>query len=185
MCNEAITRRLTPKGALDPLLALCSFRWVCFTEGSLTYDLLCNRTTSSLPYPEGMTNWSKCCRWNLSLHFLSRNIFNQIVLKFVPMSTIYNKSALAYAMGYQWLVEQAASQCLNSLGPSDVIWRWRSGSTMVLIMACCLTHQAITWTNVDFSSGRSFGNHLRALSQEDLKIPISKARLKITFLKSH
>ena len=27
----------------------------------------------------------------------------------------------------------------NSLGPSDVIWRWRSCSTLVQVMACCLT----------------------------------------------
>ena len=45
-------------------------------------------------------------------------------------------------------------------------------------------HQAITWTNVDLSSIRSCGIHLRTLSWEDLKIPYSKARLKIMFLKS-
>ena len=28
---------------------------------------------------------------------------------------------------------------LNSLGPSDAIWRWRSWSTLVQLMACCLT----------------------------------------------
>ena len=27
----------------------------------------------------------------------------------------------------------------NSLGPSDTIWRWRSWSTLVQVMACCLT----------------------------------------------
>ena len=27
----------------------------------------------------------------------------------------------------------------NSLGPSDAIWRWRSGSTLIQVMACCLT----------------------------------------------
>ena len=33
------------------------------------------------------------------------------------------------------------SSCLwvNSLGPSDAIWRWRSWSTLVQVMACCLT----------------------------------------------
>ena len=45
-------------------------------------------------------------------------------------------------------------------------------------------HQAITWTNVDLSPVRSCGIHLRTLSWEDLQIPISKARLKSTFLKS-
>ena len=28
---------------------------------------------------------------------------------------------------------------INSLGPSDAIWRWRSWSTLVQVMACCLT----------------------------------------------
>ena len=27
----------------------------------------------------------------------------------------------------------------NSLGPSDAIWHWRSWSTLVQVMACCLT----------------------------------------------
>ena len=29
--------------------------------------------------------------------------------------------------------------CVNSLWPSDVIWRQRSGSTLAQVMACCLT----------------------------------------------
>ena len=31
------------------------------------------------------------------------------------------------------------SYCLNSLKPSDAIWRPRSGSTLAQVMACCLT----------------------------------------------
>ena len=45
--------------------------------------------------------------------------------------------------------------------------------------------KAITWTNVDLSSVRSCGIHRRALSLENLKIPVSKTRLKIAFLESH
>ena len=30
-------------------------------------------------------------------------------------------------------------QKINSLGPSDAIWRWRSWLTLVQVMACCLT----------------------------------------------
>ena len=48
---------------------------------------------------------------------------------------------------FQWLKKIA-----NSLWHCDAIWWHRSGSTLTQIMACCLTHQAITWTNVDFSS---------------------------------
>ena len=43
-------------------------------------------------------------------------------------------------------------------------------------------HQAITWTDVNLSSVRSCGIHRSASSWDDLKIPIRKARLKITFL---
>ena len=46
-------------------------------------------------------------------------------------------------------------------------------------------HQAFTWTNVDLSSVTSCGIHRRALSSVDLKIPISKTRLKHTFLELH
>ena len=31
------------------------------------------------------------------------------------------------------------SQCINSLWPSDDIWRQRYGSTLAQVMACCLT----------------------------------------------
>ena len=40
-------------------------------------------------------------------------------------------------------------------------------------------HQAIAWTNVDFSSVRSFGIHLRATSQARFKISIIDMSLKI------
>ena len=46
-------------------------------------------------------------------------------------------------------------------------------------------HQAITWTNVDLSLLRSLGIHLRALSLDNVKIPINKTRLKIAVLKWH
>ena len=45
-------------------------------------------------------------------------------------------------------------------------------------------HQAINWTKIDLSV-KFCGIHLRAFSLGDLKIPISKTRLKIAFLKSH
>ena len=46
-------------------------------------------------------------------------------------------------------------------------------------------HQAITWNNVDLSSVRFLAIHLRALSLDDVKIPINKMRLKIAILKWH
>ena len=44
-------------------------------------------------------------------------------------------------------------------------------------------HQAVTWMDVDLSSVRSHGVHLRVLSYEDLKILISKTKLNMIFLK--
>ena len=44
-------------------------------------------------------------------------------------------------------------------------------------------HQAITWTNVDLSSVRSSGIHLRAISWEMPQPPFTKVSLKMTYLK--
>ena len=46
-------------------------------------------------------------------------------------------------LGNGWIISSHAL-CLgmwffNSSGPSDAIWRWRSWSTLVQVMACCLT----------------------------------------------
>ena len=46
-------------------------------------------------------------------------------------------------------------------------------------------HQAITWTNVDWSSMKSNDIHIRAISQEARQPSITKFRLKITYLKFH
>ena len=43
--------------------------------------------------------------------------------------TVWSKSVIGLR---HWL-------CFNSMGPSDAIWHWRSCSTMVQVMACCLT----------------------------------------------
>ena len=42
----------------------------------------------------------------------------------------------------------------------DTIWWQRSGSTLAQVMACCLMAQAITWTNVDWSSVNSNDIHI-------------------------
>ena len=40
---------------------------------------------------------------------------------------------------YKLLTTSPRGQWLNSLRPSDAIWRQRSGSTLDQVMACCLT----------------------------------------------
>ena len=64
---------------------------------------------------------------------------------------------------------------LNSLWPSDAIWRQRSGSTLAQVMACCLTaashylNQMLTdhqWSPVTFILGQF---HKRCLNRQLLK----------------
>ena len=54
----------------------------------------------------------------------------------------------------------------------------KSWSTMVRVMACCLT-------NVDLSSVRASGIHPRAISQELPQPPITEISLKIIYAKFH
>ena len=48
---------------------------------------------------------------------------------------------------------------INSLRPSDPIWRHKSGSTLTQVMACCLTAPSHYMNQVDLSSVRSSGIH--------------------------
>ena len=52
-------------------------------------------------------------------------------------------------------------------------------------MACCLTHQAITWTNVDLSSERSSDICLRTISKAISPPSINDISLKIIDTKFH
>ena len=71
---------------------------------------------------------------------------------------------------------------VNSLWPSDTICRPRSGSTLVQVMACCLTAKVITWTTDHQWSPVTY---IRASSQEMPQSSITKIRLKIACLKFH
>ena len=69
--------------------------------------------------------------------------------------------------------------------PSDATWRHRTGATLGQVMLVAWRHQAITWTNVDWSSMRSSDNHRRAISHEITQPSwiITAISLKTTFLK--
>ena len=71
----------------------------------------------------------------------------------------------------------------KSFGPSDAKWWKKTGSTLAQVMAFAWRHQAITWTNIDFSSLTSNDIHIRTISQEIPQPSIAKIRLKITYLK--
>ena len=86
-------------------------------------------------------------------------------LKLPWVGPFWRKHRYVYAFHInlqQWNAMDMLRYTFNSLGPSDATWRWRSWSTLVRVMAW--RHQAITWTNVDLSSVRSCGIHLRTLS---------------------
>ena len=74
-------------------------------------------------------------------------------------------------------------QWINSFRPIDAIWWHWSGSTLAQVMACCLSAPSHYLTNVDLSSVRLSGIHLRAISQEIPQPPFTKVSLKITYLK--
>ena len=62
---------------------------------------------------------------------------------------------------------------MTPYGDKDLGQQWRVG----------WRHQAITWTNVDWSSAESSDIHKRAISQEMPQLSITKICLKITYIK--
>ena len=72
---------------------------------------------------------------------------------------------------------------INSLWPSDAMWRHRSASTLAQVMACCLITPSHYLTHyLDVSSVRSRDIHLGAISQEMHQPSTTKISLKITNL---
>ena len=85
--------------------------------------------------------------------------------------------------GIPWSLSQ---RVINSLRPSDAIWRPRTESTLAQVMACCLMAPSHylnqCWLIIRV---RSCGFHVRAISQELPQWSITKIYLKITCLKFH
>ena len=77
-------------------------------------------------------------------------------------------------------------QWINSLWPSDAIWRQRSGSTLAQVMACCLTAPShylnqclliiskVWWHSSEgnFTEDISASNHCKWLEKYSSKIPL-------------
>ena len=51
--------------------------------------------------------------------------------RYVPRAQTYLRTPFLPLISY--------ASIINSLGPSDAIWRQKSGSTLAQVMACCLT----------------------------------------------
>ena len=64
----------------------------------------------------------------------------------------------------------------NSPWTSDVIWRYRPGTTLSRVMAWC--HRTITWINADLSSVRSQDIELRPISHNIPQPSITRIILK-------
>ena len=88
---------------------------------------------------------------------------------------------------WYWLssINGSLASTINSLWPSDTIWRHRSGSTLAQVMACCLMAPSHYLTQC-WLIIRKFSDHqLRAISQEMPQPSITKVSLKITYISFH
>ena len=77
----------------------------------------------------------------------------------------------------------ASSGAINSLRPSDAIWRHRSGSTLAQVMACCLTAPSHYLNQCWLTISEDI--HQRASSLEIPQLSVTEISLKITYLKYH
>ena len=135
--------------------------------------------------------WCNHCKW-------TKDSRNEILRKGDPFPI--SPAGTRFTM-QQWLILSAsviysdhmvhwsglfnAFMPFNSLGPSEAIWRWGSWSTLVQVMAWCRQAPSHCLNQCWLIISKVLWHLSGALSYEDLRIPISKARLKITFLKSY
>ena len=77
--------------------------------------------------------------------------------------------------------------CFNSLGPSDAIWRQRSGSTLAQVMACCLKALSHYINQCWLIISKVSDIRLRASSQEITEPSITEViwKIKYRYLKFH
>ena len=139
-----------------------------------------SRINSLVPGRRG--NYFKCIIFKLIMQNTSFRAHCEIALMWMPQNFTDEKSTLVRVMAW---CRQATShymslcrprslspygvtrpQWVNTLWLSDAIWEHRSGPISAQVMAWCLmiSHQPITWTNLDSSSVRYHAIHLRVLS---------------------
>ena len=82
---------------------------------------------------------------SLLLHFVQDDTMTWKHLPYYCafLSRIHQSSTwILFTKGQQWgglMFSLLTPLSFNSLGPSDAIWHWRSWSTLVQVMACCLS----------------------------------------------
>ena len=108
---------------------------------------------------------------------------SRIVMYFYYRCYNISPSYISLACGFYRVNSSTCSDInIDLLWPSDGTWRQRFGSTLVQVMACCLTAPSHyldqCWLIIS-----SCGFHLRAISHDMLKITIFEISLKITDLR--
>ena len=134
-----------------------------------------NETISFKMVPEILVERNKNCSINMVVALWSHML--TLGLRPANEKRRYFVRHLSMA-GCKPRISSVSSQSGLSSVPCDAIWWHRSGSTLVKVMASCLMqwwHQFITLTNIYWSSVRSSGIHLMAISQEMMRV--SKLRI--------
>ena len=83
------------------------------------------------------------------------------------------------------LHHKVTTQWVNSLWPSDIIRRQGTESTLAQVMACCLTASSHYLNHSWLIISKVLWHSSEGIIMRRSKIPISKTRLKITFLEYH
>ena len=114
------------------------------------------------------------CKLNIGFKRLTfsetRTFFLWNVLHFIDTSGVYD----CYTKMYFAI-------CFNSLGPNDAIWRWRSWSTLVQVMACCLAAPDHYLNQCWLIINKVLRHSSEDIIIKKLKIPTRKTKLKVRF----
>ena len=172
--------KLTTRFALLPVYFLSVFdvaNWMNFWFQGFV-EIVWNRVHSRHPFQlsflwKVFTNMAVILPYKSSQRSSNWEIsFSQTMLHEIWVQDLFSRDSF-----YCPVRLPSTSSCdIKPLWSSDAIWLQGSRWTLVQVMACCLRHQAITWTSVDLSSMRSLGIHLRALSLDTVKITVNKTR---------
>ena len=123
--------------------------------------------------------------WELARCRVTRHLHNKKILSiFNLMKTHIGPSP--NVMKHQPVILKSFQYLgINSLWPGDTIWRHRSGSTLVQVMACCLMAPSHYLNQCWLIISEVCDNHLRAISQEIPRPSITKITLKYACIKFH
>ena len=180
MCIRSCYSGSAPTGLLDAFMKTSS-NWNIFrVTGPLweeSIGAVCGESTGDrwIPHTKASDSELKCLHLNKRLSKQSRRRWFETPSRSLwRQGDVVVKSATfqQHSISNQPCILTPLSQCqlttLNTLWPSDVIWRYRTGSTLAQVMACCLTAPSHYLNQCWLSSVKFCGIQLMALSLEDL-----------------